>query len=374
MFPCRHFLRRAFTLVELLVVIAIIAVLIALLASAVQVVRESANRSRCQNNLRQLAVAVHNFHEHKGTVPTYFGIHPPLKDGVEPGRNRSAVFGGWFVHLLPFVEANDLHRSIAQEIQAAGYNEQQSIVVNAGTPPSDPTTSTGTVNQNGKQYAFTFTNWNDPGTPTQYNTVPHGIWLPEVKSRSFPVLRCPSDPSSGTDRRAGVGRVYTDQDPPWGSTNYLANWHAFGTGERGLWTPPVSLNTLTDGLSNTVLFAEGYAWCDDRGRIALYSWNYHNFGLTWALTNVQLPPGSPSINYPSGMPNTLRFQVRPQPLPYARCNGRDCCDNWRAQTPHAVMNVALADGSVRTVAASVAQTTWDNALLPRDGNPLGSDW
>jgi prepilin-type processing-associated H-X9-DG protein len=60
------------------------------------------------------------------------------------------------------------------------------------------------------------------------------------------------------------------------------------------------------------------------------------------------------------------FQDRPLP--------KDC-DNWRAQSPHrGGMNVALVDGSVRNVKAGISQQTWTYAMLPRDGQPLGTDW
>jgi len=138
----------------------------------------------------------------------------------------------------------------------------------------------------------------------------------------------------------------------WGATSYVANWHAWGNGESGLWTPRQSFSAITDGLSNTILFGEAYAWCDGLGRIALYSWWYHNFGLNQ-----------------DNVPNTLMFQVQPG---LGRC--ATCCDNWRAQTAHQAMNVAMADGSVRAVKRGVSQETWDRLLLPCDGGVLGSDW
>jgi len=87
--------RRGFTLVELLVVIAIIGVLIALLLPAVQAAREAARRSQCSNNLKQIALATHNY------CDTYAGTMPP--------GNYHGVFGTWLLHLLPFMEQRPLY-------------------------------------------------------------------------------------------------------------------------------------------------------------------------------------------------------------------------------------------------------------------------
>jgi prepilin-type processing-associated H-X9-DG protein len=168
----------------------------------------------------------------------------------------------------------------------------------------------------------------------------HGIWIDGVHEATYKVLRCPSDPSAPPD-----GLVYGH----WGPTNYLANYNAFSGNPWGLWCNPVPLSYFKDGLSNTVLFAEGYADCDRIGRIALYSWWYHNFGLDWYQ-----------------QPNTNLFQTSPKVLD---------CDNWRAQSGHSGgMNVGLGDGSVRFVSGSVSPATWTAVLLPRDGAVPGNDW
>src|SRR2546423_2671167 len=94
--------RPGFTLIELLVVIAIIAILIGLLLPAVQKVRDAANRTQSQNNLKQLGLALHNYENTNGTTPPMFG--------TVPSGGASLAGGSILYHLLPYLEHNALYR------------------------------------------------------------------------------------------------------------------------------------------------------------------------------------------------------------------------------------------------------------------------
>ena len=104
--------RKAFTLIELLVVIAIIAILIALLLPAVQQAREAARRSACKNNLKQVGLAFHNYHDAFRTFP--IGAQVPIYQA------------NWRVSILPYMDQANLYNSLTQTpANGRGYNTLQ---------------------------------------------------------------------------------------------------------------------------------------------------------------------------------------------------------------------------------------------------------
>jgi prepilin-type N-terminal cleavage/methylation domain-containing protein/prepilin-type processing-associated H-X9-DG protein len=325
--------RGAFTLVELLVVIAIIGILIGLLLPAVQKIREAANKASCKNNIKQLVLATHHYHDVFGNQPPYFGADGRLNVFPWLPENRRLMYGSWFAHLLPFVEQNNQYDFIMRDIASSGWNESYCDSYGGGGGGGG-----GTVTEHYNGHDYTYSSGGG-GACNGYHA--HGIWIDGAHDTVFKVLHCPSDPTW----EKGVVYGY------WGATCYLANFNAWSLKDSsGVWANPVGFRNYEDGLSNVVMFGEGYSFCDRIGRIALYSWFYHNFGIDWYQQK-----------------NTLMFQERPHPVLE--------CDNWRAQSGHTGgMNVGMADGSVRSVARSISPLTWTAVLVPHDGVNGGPDW
>ena len=345
---------RAFTLVEPLVVIAIIGILIALLLPAVQAAREAARRMQCTNNLKQLGLAFHTYHDASKSFPA-------SKCG--PSDWISWGMTSFYIPLLPYFEQTALFSTITANMPPAsanGESEDQSVC------------------------------WpNCLGAPAPYQTI-------------LSTLDCPSDGGAGSRTpRGSAGTSYMGSygDATWTVCNEstVNNRGFFGGGCGVIGTGPNAvfrkMSSMSDGTSNTIMVSEAVRGSQFSGRMIKGNIAVVDDAVPSACANVEREPGSNSafaetvtpvyetrgISWADGRPHSVGFQtILPPNSP--SCNEGLANPGWShayysASSNHTGgVNVAVGDGSIQFVSSTIncARTGTDGQNYNGWNQPSGA--
>jgi prepilin-type N-terminal cleavage/methylation domain-containing protein/prepilin-type processing-associated H-X9-DG protein len=339
MIPAR---RRGFTLIELLVVIAIIAVLIALLLPAVQAAREAARRSQCLNNMKQIGLALHSYHQSVDSFP--MGNMIAYSD---PGVQTT--WGTFSAHtlLLPYLDQMPLYNTcnfswnvwydVGNQINMTAWNTKVSVFL----CPSDKNAGTSFLNS----YYGSFGTGTNP-----WSSRTNGIFCPENTAYSIAAV------TDGTSNTIAFVEGLT------GSTNkYNEKWRSYVSGTG-------NVLTLDDARMNLTAVMANAAQCVQLIQSGSYGTN-NDRGLRWQT-------GSPGLSLTSIIitPNSSQY-------PIAGCRW-DCSSGCGIDFGHIFVpssahpggvNTLFADGSVRFVKSSVNQISWMSIGSMNDGETVTSD-
>jgi prepilin-type processing-associated H-X9-DG protein/prepilin-type N-terminal cleavage/methylation domain-containing protein len=321
--------RPAFTLIELLVVIGIIAVLVGLVLPAVQKVRETASRLRCLNNLKQLALACHGYHDvHEKFPPGCLFL--PNGPNVNTDTDWESNKGSWLVHTLPWMEQENLHRRIPNldlphfdSIEAAYQARVLPVMLPYVRCPSDNFQPgqpyTNYVGSMGPQCIFDWCNYDPFGT-------------------------------------------YCHR-PDWGYTQSASGGLTNQTSEiRGLFGRAgvrVALNDVSDGTTNTLFIGE-----------SLVGQHNHLRRTDWANAWGGQAHGSTviPINYPIDE-NDLSWCGEAVGSPAHNIWNRAVAWGFKSRHPGGT-NFAFVDGSVRFLAQRIDHRTYQLLGCRNDGQPV----
>ncbi len=335
--------RRAFTLVELLVVIAIIGILIALLLPAVQAAREAARRSQCTNNLKQIGLALHNYHDTNRTFPPSGILHGdgvPMRLITTSNPSQVPYHHTWLVMILPFLEQGPLYDQTDKRLPIYGSSPQPVVSTQVAAllcPSSRKLDLSKTRN-------MAYTNYAGSEGYHWWTTAYLGPWLSwwsQVQatrvadfSGMFTILqtRNMSDLLDGTSNVIACAEV--------NSTGY--KWGPIRTCGRGI----PRLDTGERVYRAAFVFTGRYGECCETGK-----WRDPAGGSTWW--------------FPAGAPHAFSPTFLSAWGPNAEWPG--------ASSLHpGGLNVGLADGSVRFITETIEWHMWAKLNSIADGNSVSN--
>lgn len=331
--------KRGFTLIELLVVIAIIAVLIALLLPAVQQAREAARRTQCKSQMKQLGLALHNYHDAAKLFP--------MGAGYSDGPN-------WRVFILPYIDQAPLYNSLGKS--ASGFMAHSPGCVAA-----------------------------TPSTPCGFNAT-----TAILRNLLIPMYTCPSSPLSPFNH-AQVGLSYQSMvmdyvgisgatpDPAGRTTvcsgDFMCSSSSYCRNGMLPAFESKSMADCTDGGSNTIIMAEQSGTVNGLERSANYLGGWFSFGNVGPGSmnaGTTFPLASGGCWYPGGL-----TAVRYAPNAYFKSGGSGpaaspASANTVTNSFHTGgLHILLTDGSVRFVSENINFDTYRALCTRDDGSVIG---